>query len=300
MSNKRELAGLYSVIEESARLVDVTCSRETVWPILTAYGDVLAEAVVAFRVATGERNDGDFDCRFTLLPKDMDPYAVALESGLSAKTDHPVGSLLGELHREFPIASSGIDFGVVGGFKKTWSFFPTDDLQSLSDLVRLESLPPSVAGNLDFFTRYQLADRVSLVGIDYPNRSVNLYFGAAPEHTFQADGIRSILRDAGLAAPSERLLRLGEQAFGIYATLTWDSPNVERITIAAMTPDPTTLPVRIEPKIEHYVNEAPYSTDDRQFVYAITSSPKGEYHKLQSYYKWQSRVENILLVSDNG
>ncbi|MGW5677931.1 aromatic prenyltransferase [Streptomyces sp. NPDC003860] len=300
MSDKRELAGLYSVIEESARLVDVTCSRETVWPILLAYGDTLAQAVVAFRVATGERNAGDFDCRFTMLPKEMDPYAVALESGLSTKTDHPVGRLLGELHREFPIESSGIDFGVVGGFKKTWSFFPTDDLQSLSDLARLKSLPPSVTGNLDFFTRHQLADRVSLVGIDYPNRSVNLYFGAAPRQTFQADGIRSILQDAGMAAPSERLLRLGEQAFGIYATLTWDSPNVQRITIAAMTPDPMTLPVRIEPKIEHFVNEAPYSTDDRQFVYAITSSPTSEYHKLQSYYKWQSRVENILLVSDNG
>ncbi|MFB7248857.1 aromatic prenyltransferase [Streptomyces populi] len=299
MSNKTELAGLYSVIEESARLVDVTCSRETVWPILTAYEDTLARAVVAFRVATGERNAGDFDCRFTMLPKDMDPYAVALRNGLSQKTGHPVGSLLGELHRAFPIASSGIDFGVVGGFKKTWSFFPTDDLQSLSDLVRLASLPPSVAGNLDFFTRHRLADRVSLVGIDYPNRSVNLYFGAAPEETFRADGIRSILRDARLAEPSERLLRLGEQAFGIYATLTWDSPDVERITIAAMTPDPTTLPVRIEPKIEHYLDEAPYSTDDRQFVYAITSSPKGEYHKLQSYYKWQPRVENILLVSDH-
>ncbi|MFD9393214.1 aromatic prenyltransferase [Streptomyces sp. NPDC060000] len=300
MSNNTEPADLYPVIEESARLADVTCSRETVWPILTAYQDTLAQAVVAFRVATGERNTGDLDCRFTMLPKDLDPYAVALANGLTAKTGHPVGSLLGELHSAFPVESSGIDFGVVGGFKKTWSFFPTDALQSLSDLIGLKSLPAAVAGNLDFFTRHQLADRVSLVGIDYPNRSVNLYFGAAPAQTFEAEGIRTILHDAGLAAPSERLLRLGAQAFGIYATLTWDSPKVERITIAAMTPDPTTLPVRIEPKIEHFVKNAPYSTDDRQFVYAITSSPKGEYHKLQSYYRWQPRVENVLLVSDNA
>ncbi|KOV57734.1 aromatic prenyltransferase [Streptomyces sp. MMG1121] len=299
MSNNNEVAGLYSVIEESSRLAGITCARDKVWPILTAYGDALAQAVVAFRVATGERNAKDFDCRFTMLPKSMDPYAVALSNGLTVKTDHPVGSLLEELHREFPVESSGIDFGVVGGFKKTWSFFPTDALQSLSDLVRLESLPAAVAGNLDFFTRYGLADKVSLVGIDYPSRSVNLYFGAAPEENFRAEGITSILRDAGLPAPSDRLIRLGTRAFGIYATLTWDSPKVERITIAAMTPDPTTLPVRIEPKIEHYVKNAPYSTDDRQFVYAITSSPKGEYHKLQSYYKWQSRVENVLLVSDD-
>ncbi|MGW0877698.1 aromatic prenyltransferase [Streptomyces sp. NPDC002740] len=299
MSENTELAGLYAVIEESSRLAGVTCSRDTVWPILTAYADTLAQAVVAFRVATGERNAGDFDCRFTMLPKDLDPYAAALSNGLTPKTAHPVGSLLQELHTEFPVQSSGIDFGVVGGFKKTWSFFPTDDLQSLSRLAELPSLPDSVAANLDFFTRYALADRVSLVGIDYPNRSLNLYFGAAPADVFRPEGITSILRDAQLVEPSERLLRLGAQAFGIYATLSWESAKVERITIAAMTPDPTTLPVRIEPKIEHFVKNAPYSTDDRQFVYAITSSPKGEYHKLQSYYRWQPRVENILLVSDH-
>ncbi len=300
MSENTELAGIYSVIEKCSRLMDVPCSHDKVWPILTAYGDTLAQAVVAFRVATGESNAGDLDCRFTMLPKSLDPYDVALTNGLSAKTDHPVGSLLGELHREFPIESCGIDFGVVGGFKKTWSFFPIDNLQSMSKLVNLPSMPASAAGNLDFFTRYGLADRVSLVGIDYPNRSLNLYFGAAPAEVFESDGIRSILREAGLAEPSDRLLRLGQQAFGIYATLSWESPKVERLTIATMTSDPMTLPVHIEPKIEHFVKNSPYSTDDRQFVYAITSSPKGEYHKLQSYYKWQSRVKNVLLVSDNG
>jgi hypothetical protein len=297
-SENAELASLYSVIEECSRLVDVTCSHDKVWPILTAYGDMLAQAVIAFRVATGESNAGDFDCRFTMLPKDMDPYAVALSSGLTAKTSHPVASLLGELHREFPIEGTGIDFGVVGGFKKTWSFFPIDDLQSLSKLVALPSLPPSVAANLDFFTRYGLADRVSLVGIDYPHKSLNLYFGAAPAEVFEAAGLTSILSEAGLAEPSERLLRLAAQAFGIYATMSWESAKIERLTIAAMTSDPMTLPVHIEPKIEHFVKNSPYNTDDRQFVYAITSSPNGEYHKLQSYYKWQSRVKNILLVSD--
>lgn len=261
---------------------------------------MLAQAVVAFRVATDERSSGDFDCRFTMLSPGLDPYAVALSNGLTPKTDHPVGSLLGEVHREFPIEHSGIDFGVVGGFKKTWSFFPTDALQPLSKLVELPSLPLSVAGNLDFFTRYGLADRVSLVGIDYPHRSLNLYFGAAPAEVFEAGGIKSILRDAVLPEPSERLLRLGAQAFGIYATLSWESPKIERITIAAMTPDPTMLPVRIEPAIEDFVKNAPYSTDDRQFVYAITSAPGGEYHKLQSYYAWQSQVENTLLVPGNA
>lgn len=300
MSEITELTRLYSVIVECSRLMGVPCSRDKVWPILTAYGDTLTRAVIAFRVATGERNAGDLDCRFTMLPRNLDPYDVAVSKGLTARTGHPVGSLLGELHREFPIESTGIDFGVAGGFKKTWSFFPINRLQSLSELVRLRSLPGSVAGNLGFFTRYCLADRVSLVGIDYPSRSLNLYFGAAPAEVFEGSGVKSILRDAELADPSERLLQLAARAFGIYATLSWESSKIERITIAAMTSDPMTLPVRIEPEIEHFVKNSPYSTDDRQFVYAITSSPHGEYHKLQSYYQWQPRVRNILLVSDNG
>jgi hypothetical protein len=291
MRDNPEPAGLYSVIEEVSRLVGVTCSSDTVQPIMTAYGETLAQAVVAFRVATGERNSGDLDCRFTMLPADLDPYAVALSNGLIAPTDHPVGNLLGEVHQGFPIGFSGIDFGVVGGFKKTWSFFPLDNLQKLSELARLPSMPASAAGNLAFFTRYGLADRVSLVGIDYRHRSVNLYFGGAPAEVFTAETLTSILREAGLPEPSERLLRFVEHGFGIYATLSWDSPKVERITIAAMTTDPRTLPVPIKPAIEDFLKNAPYSTDGHQFVYAITSAPSGEYHKLQSYYRWRPQVE---------
>ncbi|WP_326718148.1 aromatic prenyltransferase [Streptomyces sp. NBC_00243] len=292
-------ADVYPVIEEVSQLVGVSCSPDTVLPILSAYGDTLAQAVVAFRVATSERNAGDLDCRFTMLPPGLDPYAVAVSNGLIEATDHPVGSLLGELHRGFPIGFSGIDFGVVGGFKKTWSFFPLDDLQPLSELAELESMPASAAGNLPFFTRYGLADRVSLVGIDYRSRSVNLYFGAPPAEVFTPHSLTSILKEAGLPGPSERLLRFATRAFGIYATLTWDSPKVERITIAAMTADPLTLPVPVEPAIEDFLKNAPYSTDGHQFVYAITSAPSGEYHKLQSYYRWRSQVETTLLVPDS-
>lgn len=298
MSETTELSDLYSVIEESARLVDVTCSRDTVWPIITAYGDMLAHSVIAFRVATGARNAGDLECRFTMLPEDLDPYAVALSHGFLEETDHPVGSLLGEIHREFPIGSCGIDFGVVSGFNKTWSFFPTGGVQSLAELAKLPSMPRSVAANLDFFTRHGLVDIVTLVGIDYSHKSVNVYFGRIPDACFEEKGMRTILREIGMPDPSERMLQLGAQGFGIYTTFTWDSPKIERITYAAMTSDPMTLPVRIEPKIEQFVKKAPYSTADRQFVYGITASPGGEYHKLQSYYQWQPGVQHFLLASE--
>jgi hypothetical protein len=299
MSGTAELTGLYSAIEDAAQLLDVTCSRDTVWPILTAYGNDLPQAVIAFRVATGARNAGELDCRFTMLPKEVDPYAVALSNGLVGETDHPVGALLSDLHGRFPIDCCGIDFGVVGGFKKTWSFFPPDDLQEMSRLADIPSAPPALGENLAFYSRYGLGDKASLIGIDYRNRTVNVYFGEPPAEIFQRKTIQAMLRDLGLPEPSEQMLRLGQVAFGIYVTLSWDSLKIERLCLAVMTQDLPALPVPIEPVIEKFSTSAPCTAADRRFVYAVTASPGGEYNKLQSYYQWRPRMLNLMLLSDS-
>ncbi|GCB50864.1 hypothetical protein SNL152K_8211 [Streptomyces sp. NL15-2K] len=255
--------------------------------------------MISFRVQTSASKAADLDCRFTLLPKDLDPYAVALANGLTAKTDHPVDSLLGEVHRQFPVDCYGIDFGVVGGFKKTWSFFRPDNLQSVSKLVGLPSMPRSASESLGLFSRYGLADKVSVIGYDYAKRSINLYFTGVPADCFERKSIQSILRDTGLPDPSEEMLKFGEQAFAIYVTLGWDSPTIERVTFSVNTPDPMALPVQMDPIIEKLVKDAPYGSAGHRFVYGVTVTPKGEYHKIQKYYQWQTRVE-AMLSSDAG
>lgn len=52
--------------------------------------------MVAFRVATGTDCAGELDCRFS-VPQDIDPYRLAVESGLLEETDHPVARLLSDL-----------------------------------------------------------------------------------------------------------------------------------------------------------------------------------------------------------
>src|SRR5262249_45265826 len=96
MSGTSAAAELYSTIAESARLLNVACSRDKVWPILSAYADAFThpDVVVAFRVATALRHVGELDCRFRTHPDDRDPYAVALSNGLTTETDHPIGALL--------------------------------------------------------------------------------------------------------------------------------------------------------------------------------------------------------------
>jgi hypothetical protein len=302
MSENADLTSLYSAIEESARLLGVPCSREKVWPVLSAYGDAIGHAVVAFRVATGSRHKGELDCRFTTQP-DVDPYAVALSHGFTAATGHPVGALLADLGRRCPVDSYGIDFGVVGGFKKIWTFFPPDDLQGLSTLAAVPSMPPGLAANAGFFARHGLDDRANLVGIDYHHRTVNVYVGEPPAESLTPRAVMAMLRDIGMPPPSDQLLELSGRAFGVYATFGWDSARIERLTFAVMTPDPTTLPVRLEPKIEKFVRGAPYAHDgaagaDRKFVYAVSSAPDGEYYKLQSYYQWRPRILNRMRLAN--
>ncbi|MGW0243168.1 aromatic prenyltransferase [Micromonospora chalcea] len=296
MSGTPEVAELYSTIEESARQLDVPCSRDRVWPVLSAYGDAFAhpEAVVAFRVATALRHAGELDCRFRTHPDDRDPYTSAIARGLTPRTDHPIGGLLAEVHRRCPVESHGIDFGVVGGFKKIYAAFAPDELQVASVLAGIPAMPRSLAANAGFFTRHGLDDRVGVLGFDYPARTVNVYFNDVPRECFEPETIRSTLRRTGMAEPSEQMLRLGAGAFGLYVTLGWDSPEIERICYAAATADLTTLPVPVEPEIEKFVKSVPYGGGDRKFVYGVALTSKGEYYKLESHYKWKPGAVNFI------
>ncbi|SNX88205.1 aromatic prenyltransferase Orf2 [Streptomyces sp. TLI_55] len=284
MATADERERIYSAIEETAGLLDITPSRETVWPILNTYD--LPSVVVAFRVTT--KSTDDLDCRFTALPGDVNPYTYAVSKGLAEATDHPVGRLLDDVMEQFPIVTHGVDFGVIGGFKKTWTFLPLNNLQKLSHLAEIPSMAPSLAENLDFYARYGLDDKLSMIGIDYPSRTVNVYFVGAPDKCREPETVRAMLRDLGLPEPSEQLLRMAQQAIGIYTTLTWDSPKIQRITFATMVPDLKELPQRtaVDPRIEKFATNVGHTYDIAgKGLYNVASYSGGEYFKLQTYYQ---------------
>ena len=286
--------GLYSVIEESARLLEIPCSREKVLPILSAYGGDLADAIIAFRIATSADHVGELDCRFT-IPQGVDPYELAVSNSFTARTDHPVADLLSDIRGCCPVDSYGIDFGVVGGFKKIWLVLPRDELQALSKLAGIPSMPRSLGESAGFFARHGLGDTTGLLGIDYRYRTVNVYL--PPAQRFEPETIRSMIREVDQADPSEQMLKIGQLAFGIYVTLNWDSPKIERICFAVGTSDPTELPVPLDPIIVRFVRHIQRSNAGRRFVYAVASSPAGEYYKLQSYYQWRPEVLDIMQLS---
>ncbi len=296
MSGTADLAGVYAAVEESAGLLDVACAREQVWPILAAYEDVLPGAVIAFRVATNARHEGEFDCRFT-VPGGIDPYAVAVDKGLTTQSGHPIESLLAEVQKHCAVDSYGVDFGVLGGFKKIWVYFPGGRHETLSHLAEIPSMPPSLAGTESFFARYGLADQVDLIGIDYASRTMNVYFAASSD-VVAPETVLAMHREIGLPDPSEQMLDFCKKAFGVYATLNWDSQKVERIAYSVKTENPLELAARLGSKVEQFLKTVPYGTDTPKMVYAAVTSSGEEYYKLQSYYQW--RTDSRLNLSYVG
>lgn len=300
MSGAAGVEDVYSAIEESARLLDVGCSRDDVVPILTAYEGALADAVIVLSMANGDHG-GELDYSITVSTDHGDPYARALSEGLVEETDHPVGSLLSDLRANCPIGGYAIDCGVVGGFKKTYSFFPTDDLQRPSTLAGIPSMPPGLAENVELLARHGLDDKVSMISIDYRKRTVNLYFGKLHADCLEPKAVLWLLSDLGLPEPSDETLEFVQKSFAIYATFGWDSPKIERITYAVITQDPVALPARIEPELEKFARNAMYSYADqgkRTLVYGITWSPDEEYYKLGSYYQINARTRKLLVAFD--
>ncbi|MEU3255611.1 aromatic prenyltransferase [Streptomyces sp. NPDC006997] len=275
---------LYAAIEETSGLLNISPSRDKVWPILSAYD--LQKVVVAFRVTT--RGSRDLDCRFTALPADVNPYRYAVSKNIAEATDHPVGTLLDDVQAQLPVTAHGVDFSVVDGFKKTWTFLPGNDLQKLTKVAALPSMPASLGENLDFYARYGLDDRNSMIGIDYPSRTVNVYFLQFPDSCREPDTVRAMLSDLGLGEPSEQMLQMARQAVGIYTTLKWDSDRIQRITFATMVPDARALAGRIalEEKVATFADRVGHTYPGPvQGLYNVAAHPGGEYFKLQTYYQ---------------
>ena len=301
MSGPAEVERVYSAIEESARLLDVACSRDKIWPILSAYEETLAEAVIVFSMANGSHAT-ELEFSISVPSGHGDPYAIALSNDLTAKTDHPVGALLSDIQERCPIGMYGIDGEVTDGFKKIYAFFPKDDLQGLSKLVDIPSMPRGVAENAGLFARYGL-DRVQMTSVDYKHRTTNLYFGNLSAELLESGTILSMLREMGLQEPGEQELEFAKRSFAIYPTLSWDSSRIERICFAVITTDPTILPARSEPEITRFskfANNAPYAYvgERRTLVYGLTLSPTEEYYKLGAYYQISDLQRTLMKTFD--
>jgi hypothetical protein len=293
-TNSEASEAVYSAIEEACELIDVPYSRDKVQPVLTAYGaGVSEESVVVLCMAGGEGHRGDIDYNFTVPTSLGDPYQIAVSNGLAPAADHPASTLLADIAARCSVSFFGVECGVVDGFKKTYVFFPLDQLGDLSALAAIPSMPPAVAEHAATFARYGMDKRVSIVGIDYRHKTMNVYFIAG---SLDEKNIRSILSDLDMPEPKEpELLEFIQNSFSIYPTFSWDSSKVKRICFSSVSPDQRAYPTRIDPEIARFAENAPHEYDGpRVLVYGPTITPTEEYYKLGVYYRRPASFWNSL------
>ncbi|GAA0565713.1 hypothetical protein GCM10009546_29960 [Actinomadura livida] len=295
MSGAAGMEKVYSAIEQSARMLDVPCSRDRVLPILASYGDAISNVAIIFSVSTGSQ---EFDYTIQLPEEIDDPYAHTLSHGLVAKTDHPVGALLSDIKARIPVSEYFADYGAVGGFQKLYPSFPGSP-QKVADLAGIPSMPRAVAENADLFARYDLAD-VALVGIDYKRKTMNLYFqlGAEVAGDLESKAVLSLLHDCGMPEPDEQMLELARKAYRIYITLGWDSADVLRISFAPQPRqnlDLAEIQARLDPKIEAFMTGAPYAyNDDRVSISVPKWSAQGGHFNLGYYYQVSPQLKALI------
>lgn len=230
MSGNTGAEELYSAIEEAARLVGAPCARELVQPILTAYGAAHADGGIVFSAQTGEAYAGELDYAFSIPPAIGDPHAHALANGFVAPTDHPVGALLTDITARCEVTEHFADCSVSGGLRKLYAHFPRD-LQSVSALSDIPSMPRAVAENASLFARYGL-ENVVMIGGNYGHRTVSLYFQFTPDGRPAPSTIGALLRELGLSEEDERMLEFAHRSFRANITLGWDSAATGRVTFA--------------------------------------------------------------------
>ncbi|RII13466.1 Aromatic prenyltransferase CloQ [Streptomyces sp. YIM 130001] len=255
---------LCAAIEESAGLVDAPFDRERTLAVLTAFEDGLTSGPIILSTQVGGGPGGELEYTVQVTPGVDDPYALAVEHGFAADTDHPVGRLYGDIREHIDVGESFIDCGVAGGFKKLYAQFMNDP-QSVDRLAGIPSVPDAVAANAGFFARYGLTD-VVLMGVDLRRRTMNLYFQLPPSIAgdVDADDVRSMLSEVGVEYPDEQMVQYATKSYRIYTTLSWDSSDIRRISFAPRPSrdlDPNRLPAELPSGVEKFMTAAPYTYD---------------------------------------
>lgn len=299
MSGHTGAEELYTAIEESARLVGAPCSPQVVRPVLTAYDAAHADGGIVFSAQTGAAYAGQFDVAFSIPPAIGDPHAHALAHGFVARTDHPVGALLTDLTARCAATEHFADCSVDGGLRKLYAHFPRD-LQSVSALAAIPSMPRAVADNADLFARYGL-DAVVMVGINYGHRTVSLYFQFTPDGRPAPATIGALLREVGLSEQDDRMLEFAHRSFRANITLGWDSAAIGRVTFAP-PPGPgrdlSEVPAPTGPHLRRFVTGAPRAyAGERMNLFAVKWTPEGRFIEVCSYYRLPAAYEPVRLMA---
>jgi hypothetical protein len=268
--------------------------------VLNSYEPYFADAensALALRTTTKEKPSLSY--RYVNIVEPHDPYAIALENELIIKEQHPVYDVVPELQASGYELGYGIDAEVSNGMEKVWVFF-TEQSMPLADVFALSSLPASIQNYAEHFQKYHL-DKIGLFAIDYKNKSINLYFMQAQPGQYPPDVIASMVSDLDFPGASFEILEFCSQTGCINYMFSWDSDKVKRLCYYFPIPH-AMMPTKYHPRLQQFVENAPFIVDEKMCIFGITFAPFGLYHKPESEYNgimmeiFGQLIQNVALA----
>lgn len=280
--HKNDLETLYADIVKAAEIAEVAYDSNIIHKVLGVYKDFFSGSTITFTTNTVPKEKRRLAVRYVEFQVPHDPYAIALSAGLLKTQGHPIENLQLEIQDQEDIIGYGTDLVVDYGIAKIWSFLKQHPaIDTLCS--RLPSLPESVRQHLAFFEKYGLK-YVTLFGLDFRNKTANIYFMIKKPGLFPPGKVAALLEELCLKVPAQEMLEHCAKAMICYFTFTWDSPQIERACFGVTESDATRIPTHLDPLLKKYVDHAPILTNERKFIYNITPSRQSIYIKIENDY----------------
>ena len=278
-----DLDTLRTDLERYAQIVGTSYDGAFVDRLIKTLHGVWKQAWVGVRTTTHAAKERDVNLR-VCYREPLHPVRLLRTAGLVSFTHHPLENLIDDVIDRFP-AFWGIDAPLSGTVDKVWMFF--DGGVPLYQLRKLTHLPPSLHAAQEYFDRNTM-DRVGLLGLDFTRNTINVYAPIFPPGTLPPDQVTRMITDLGFVPPSRDEAEHCARAFSFYQTFDLDSPDILRLCFPTRC-TPGEVPTQYHPVLANFVEQAPFATEQRAFLFYLTYGPQTRYFKVSSDYRANHR-----------
>jgi aromatic prenyltransferase len=276
-----DLNMFFSDLTKFAEISDVPFNAQATQTIIDLFADIWAKDVIAVRTTSHPKGKRDINYRYMAPETPHDPYERLQQAGLLALEGHPIEKVIPEVVARFPVWW-GADAAVSHGFEKLWLFF--EQSIPFDEIYTLTSLPDSVNSHRELFKKYAAGYSVNIIGLDFHNKSLNLYPCPFVPGTYTPDRIASLLTDLDFAVPSAEELERVARTMWLYFTFRWDSPRIQRVCFTVYTPAEQ-YPYEWHPLCRPYVEQVPVRAENKMYIYSPTYGRGGSYLKIEADYE---------------
>lgn len=285
IEKKYDLSQLVEAVAITAERIGAACDKDVLWKTLTVLKEPFEAGGTAYRTTTQLPRSINVRYMNPWIPDY--PFEIAVKNGLIKDNGHPCMKVLPTAMEYFQLGRkgsgfSGVDVGAAYGLEKIWLFFKNSSVP-LRQALAMPGLPSSIGAYVDYFEKYQL-DKVSLFGVDFRSKTINVYFMAWEIGGLSPTKAAGMLSDLGFTVPSDEVLQHCGRAIPLYYTFDWESPNVQRLCFGCYAPEPSLVP-KWAPLMEQFVADAQIFSEKRLFYYNPTFGPDGkDYFKVEAAF----------------